>query len=135
MAASSTSCATAAPAAGGRGPSHAMVYLFLVTLIAPASDLITGKLALPGLAAAALVAFAASFVLGIEVRRRRATPNAPLSRTQRAISGAMLVVMLALAIATTLAIGRGWWLLFMFVVTTSALLVPVRLAPATIAGV
>jgi len=108
-------------------------YVFLIALIAPGSDVVFGGIAHRGLALVALIAFAISVVIVLELRPRSAAPPPP--RARRWISRGAALLQLVLAMITTLAFGRGWWVLFIFVVATSIFMLPIQRAPRTIVAV
>ncbi|HEY0191206.1 MAG TPA: sensor histidine kinase [Kofleriaceae bacterium] len=106
-------------------PRPAAIYAFLVGLIAPIGDLAAGHTQHLAAAIAALVAFVACFVGFVELRRRH---------RHLGLARALVAAMTAIAAATLVAFGGGWWALFMYVAPTVVSAVPLRWGPAAIAA-
>ena len=132
---------TADPATGRRPDptarwqlGHAAVYVFLVALVGPVSDIVAGRTRSSWLAAAALAAFVACFAMIVELGRHPGSlgPRLPVSPARARLVGPLFAALVALAIAATLGFGRGWLVLFVFVGTTAAFVAPLRWAPAAI---
>ncbi len=112
---------------------HALVYLFLIALAGPASDIAAGRAQPTWLAAVALGAFIACFVLVVEtVHHWLGGPSRPLSPTRRRLHDIFVFALAPLAIAASLAFGSTWLVLFIFVTITTALTVPLSWAPRAI---
>ena len=115
--------------------SHYVIYLFLLALAGPASDVLSGRAQPVWLAGGALVVFAACFVVAVELTHRRiaADPGRTDAPGHGVLRGVLIVLMGAIAVTTTVTLGAQWVVLFIFVVTTSTMLVPLRRAPLAIA--
>ena len=120
-----------------RRPAHLAVYAFLLALAAPAGDVIAGTARPAWLAGGALVAFAACFAVFVETHPHPGPVEDPFAgpRGSGWLRGGVAVVMIGLAVATTLAYGSDWVVLFIFVVATFAATAPLCYAPAAVAGV
>ncbi len=120
-----------------RRPAHLAVYAFLLALAAPAGDVIAGTAHPEWLAGVALVAFAACFAVFVETHPHPGPVEDPFAgpRGSGWLRGGVAVVMIGLSVATTLAYGSDWVVLFIFVVATFAATAPLRFAPAAVAGV
>jgi two-component system, NarL family, sensor histidine kinase DesK len=120
-----------------RRRSHLMLYVFLVALTGPASDVVAGTAGPAWLAWLALAAFAAAFVTVIETTPGHVGALGRGALSSRAAGACRVVAvagLAAIAVATTLAYGADWFVLFVFVVATLASSVPLRLAlPAIVA--
>jgi len=117
---------------------HAFVYLFLIALAGPAAEVLDGSAHPRWLSGLALAVFTACFVFQVSVQHHDAeswTGRGPGSRTQWSRRVALVVVMAAIATASTLVWGSEWLVLFIFVVVTAALLSPGRRAPFVIGSV
>ncbi len=120
--------------ASGRG--HLVVYLFLIALAGPASDVATGQAQPTWLAALALGAFVACFVLVVETAHHwRGGPAQPLTPARRRLQGIFVFALAPIAVATTLAFGSTWLVLFIFVTITTALTIRLSWAPRAIVAV
>ena len=116
---------------------HFVIYVFLLALSGPASDVFAGQAGPAWLAGGALVVFAACWVLAIEAAhglrvrpggRDCAGPGAPARRAPRDDGGHCR------------RLGHGlrcvsWMVLFVFVVATGAAVVPLRWVPVEIVAV
>jgi two-component system sensor histidine kinase DesK len=113
---------------------HAAVYVSLVALLGPVSDVVAGRTRSTWLAAAALAAFVACFALIVELGRPPGSsgPRIPVSAARARLIGPLFAALLALAIAATLGFGRGWLVQFAFVGAIAAFTAPIRWAPAAI---
>jgi two-component system, NarL family, sensor histidine kinase DesK len=116
---------------------HLITYFFFAALAGPATDIIDGRARPAWLAGVTLAAFAACFVLLVELAYHPGAPgpSEALSLRRRQINRALFGVLIALAVAATIGFGRGWLPLFLFVVAASAFSVPVRWAPVGIAAI
>ena len=130
---------------GGRAPdppapyrrrNHFVVYLFLLSLAGPLSDV--GGTARPAwLSALALATFVACFVCLVELAPhwRSFGSDRRLSPLARRLRPPLVVAIAALAAATTLAWGSNWLVLFIFVVVTVVETVPARFSVVSIFSV
>ncbi len=124
------------PPAPYRRRNHFVVYLFLLSLAGAVSDV--GGTARPAwLSAVALAAFVACFVTLVELAPhwRSFGSQRPPSPLARRLRPPLVVAIAALAVATTLAWGSNWLVLFIFVVVTVVETVPPRFAMVSIFGV
>ncbi len=124
----------AAITASPRG--HLVVYLFLLALAGPAGDIVAGRDRPVWLAALALGAFVACFVVVVETAQHwHGGCVRPLSPARRRLHGIFVFALAPIAVATTLTFGSTWLELFVFVTITSALTVPLVWAPRAIVAV
>ena len=112
-----------APRPPKRGP--AAIYVFLIGLVAPISDIATGHTRTTGPAIGLLVGFTACFVGVVELRSRR---------RRAALAGGLFAAMVAIAIIAMYVFGGSWWSLSMYIVTTAVSTLPLRWAPVAIGG-
>jgi len=113
--------------------AHSLVYVFLISLAGCVSDVVAGTAGPRWLSGGALVVFVACFVVFVETHPHT-TIGGSLSgsRGSRALRGGALALLAAVAIATTLAYGDTWMVLFIFVVVTLAASLPLSVVPAAI---
>jgi two-component system sensor histidine kinase DesK len=108
-------------------------YLFLIGLVAPASDILAGRAHPAWLAGLALGAFIACFVAIVESAPDWAGIDARQTTPARRRAHLALVVLLgAIALASSIAFGGQAWTEVIFVVVTLAMSVPLRATPAAI---
>ena len=120
--------------ASGRG--HLLVYLFLIALAGPASDVATGQARPKWLAAVALGTFVACFVMVVETAQQWIGESLPpLSPARHRLHAIFVFALAPIAVATTLAFGSTWLVLFIFVTITTALTVPLSWALRAIVAV
>ncbi len=118
--------------------SHYLIYLFVLGLAGVVGDVLGGQAQPAWLAGGLLVVFAASFVVAVELAHRQiaaGTGSAAGPLLHAGPRAVLIGLMAVIAVATTLAYGAQWNVLFVYVATTSAMLVPLRWAPAAIVGV
>ena len=116
---------------------NAAIYPFLIGLAGPISDVVRGKSGPIALPLAALAVFAASFVAILQLSRN---PHAPmlareLPAVRRFLIRALTVLLLGIATATLIHFGSIWWVLFIYVATTTMFVLPVGWELGSIAGV
>jgi two-component system sensor histidine kinase DesK len=114
---------------------HIVLYCFLIALAGPVSDILAGTAGPAWLAALALGGFAACFATIIETTPHHlgALRDGRLSRVAvRLLRGTAFATLAFIAVATTLAYGTTWLVLFVFVVALFVSAVPFRLAPAAV---
>ena len=115
--------------------SHYVIYLFLLALAGPASHVVSGQVHPAWLAGGALIVFAASFVVAVELTHRQisADPERTGAAGHGLLRGVLILLMGAIAVTTTVTFGAQWVVLFIFVATTGVMLAPLRRAPLVIA--
>ena len=119
-----------------RRRNHFVVYLFLLSLAGAGGDV--GGTARPAwLAVLALAAFVAGFVVLVEVAPhwRSFDSECPPSPVARRLRPPLVVAMAVLAVATTLAWGSNWLVLFIFVVVIVVETVPPRFSMVSLFAV
>jgi two-component system sensor histidine kinase DesK len=115
---------------------RAVVYVPLVALVGPVSDVIAGRTRSTWLAAATLAAFVACFALIVELARPLGSSGRlPVPAARVRLIGPLVAALAALAIAATLGFGPGWLVQFVFVAAIAAFTAPIRWAPAAIVAV
>lgn len=116
---------------------QAAIYPFLVGLIAPAADIVNDGRGSVAWRTAALAVFLVGFIAIIQLSRHPGAPVRmrelpPLHRfSVRALTGLLFVI----ATATVIVFGDNWWVLFMYVVTTTMYVLPVGSELTAIGGV
>ena len=115
---------------------HRLVYLFLISLAGCVSDVVAGTAGQRWLSGGALAAFVACFVVFVETHPHTTTEGSLCGpRGSRLLRGGALALLAAIAVATSLAYGDTWMVLFIFVSVTLAASLPLSVAPLAIIAV
>ncbi len=112
---------------------YRLAYLTLIALAGPFREVVLGRAQPIWLSALALAAFVACFALVVETAESFLVgPTRPVSPALRRLHPVFVTALAPIAVAASLAFGTSWLALFLYVVVTATLTVPLSWAPRSI---